>query len=66
MTADEIVARGGKAIPIQCDHEVDAQIDELFSTIKDQQGRLDLLVNNAFKGIKLDIIIIDHCCRVIQ
>lgn len=51
VTADEITARGGTAIPIQCDHEVDAQIDQLFSTIKDQQGRLDLLVNNAFKGV---------------
>jgi len=51
VTADEITARGGTAIPIQCDHEVDAQIDELFTTIKDQQGRLDLLVNNAFKGV---------------
>ena len=48
------MARGGKAIPIPCDHEVDAQIDELFSTIKDQQGRLDLLVNNAYKGMLKD------------
>lgn len=51
VTADEISSRGGKAIPIQCDHEVDGEIDNLFTTIKDQQGRLDLLVNNAFKGV---------------
>ena len=44
--------RGGKCFPIQLDHENDRQIFDLFEQIKrEQDGRLDILVNNAFKGI---------------
>lgn len=36
---------------IQCDHEKDNEIEELFKKIdKDEKGQLDILVNSAFKG----------------
>lgn len=46
-TADEIRALGGKAVPIRCDHRVDAEVAEVFERIRKDEGRLDLLVNNA-------------------
>jgi dehydrogenase/reductase SDR family member 1 len=46
--------RGGKCIPVQCDHENDKQIEQLFKQIeKEQSGQLDLLVNNAYKGVNV-------------
>ena len=51
-TAAEIRARGGKCVPVQVDHEDDKQIFELFEQIKrEQDGQLDILVNNAYKGV---------------
>jgi dehydrogenase/reductase SDR family protein 1 len=39
-------------VPVQCDHENDKDIFELFERIKrEQNGRLDILVNNAYKGV---------------
>lgn len=46
-TAAIITERGGKGIPVLCDHADDAQVARLFEQIKDEQGRLDVLVNNA-------------------
>ncbi|MDG0979178.1 MAG: SDR family NAD(P)-dependent oxidoreductase [Halieaceae bacterium] len=46
-TAAEVTARGGNGIPIVCDHADDAQVEQLFEQIKCEQGRLDILVNNA-------------------
>lgn len=46
-TANEITKRGGKGIAIACDHSDDAQVARVFEQIMDEQGRLDLLVNNA-------------------
>jgi dehydrogenase/reductase SDR family protein 1 len=45
-----VSARGGNAIPVQCDHGVDEEIYRLFDRIEKDYGRIDLLVNNAFKG----------------
>jgi dehydrogenase/reductase SDR family member 1 len=45
--AAEIEARGGTAIPIACDHGDDAQVEAVFERIREEQGRLDLLVNVA-------------------
>jgi len=52
VTAHEVSERGGKAIPVQCDHGVDQQIQLLFDQIERVHGKIDLLVNNAFKGVK--------------
>jgi NAD(P)-dependent dehydrogenase (short-subunit alcohol dehydrogenase family) len=46
-TADAITASGGKGIAVCCDHGDDDQVKALFEQIKDEQGRLDILVNNA-------------------
>jgi NAD(P)-dependent dehydrogenase (short-subunit alcohol dehydrogenase family) len=46
-TAAECDARGGKGIAVQVDHADDAQIAALFEQVKREQGRLDILVNNA-------------------
>lgn len=46
-TAAEVTARGGKGIAVVCDHSDDAQVAALFEQIRREQGRLDMLVNNA-------------------
>ncbi|XP_071172545.1 dehydrogenase/reductase SDR family member 1-like [Mytilus edulis] len=52
-TAKEIEERGGKCIPVQCDHSKDSDVEELFSRVaKEQDGRLDVLVNNAYSAVK--------------
>ncbi len=44
---------GGKCIPVQVDHSDDEQVRLLFQRIQDeQQGQLDLLVNNVFSGVQ--------------
>lgn len=47
-TAAAVDARGGKGIAVAVDHADDAQVAALFEQVKREQGRLDLLVNNAF------------------
>lgn len=47
-TAAEIDRRGGKGIAVQVDHAKDEPVAALFERVKREQGRLDLLVNNAF------------------
>lgn len=46
-TAAEVDKRGGKGVAVPCDLQDDAQIAALFEQVKREQGRLDLLVNNA-------------------
>jgi NAD(P)-dependent dehydrogenase (short-subunit alcohol dehydrogenase family) len=46
-TAAEVTAAGGKGIAVLCDHADDAQVADLFGQIMREQGRLDVLVNNA-------------------
>ncbi|MDB9377374.1 SDR family NAD(P)-dependent oxidoreductase, partial [Nodularia sphaerocarpa] len=44
---------GGICIPIQVDHSNDEQVRSLFERIEDEQnGQLDLLVNNVFSGVQ--------------
>lgn len=49
-TADQIIASGGRAIATPCDHRDDTAVAALFQQILDKEGRLDLLVNNAWSG----------------
>lgn len=52
QTANEIKDRGGVCIPVQVNHENDHEIAGLFQKIEDEQnGVLDILVNNAYKGV---------------
>lgn len=46
-TAAKITELGGKGIPALCDHGDDEQVAALFRQIEEEQGRLDVLVNNA-------------------
>lgn len=47
QTAADVTERGGKGIAVMCDHSDDAQVVALFEQIEREQGRLDILVNNA-------------------
>ena len=47
-TAVEVDRRGGKGIAVQVDHSRDDQVAALFDRVRQEQGRLDILVNNAF------------------
>ncbi|MBZ0302923.1 MAG: SDR family NAD(P)-dependent oxidoreductase [Anaerolineae bacterium] len=49
-TAEEVTALGGQGIAIPCDHRDDEQVENVFKRIMAEQGRLDLLVNNAWAG----------------
>jgi NAD(P)-dependent dehydrogenase (short-subunit alcohol dehydrogenase family) len=45
--SSEIIAAGGKALAIHCDHREDAQVEAAFAQVKRDAGGLDILVNNA-------------------
>ena len=47
-TAAEIDKRGGKGIAVKVDHANDDEVAALFEQVRREQGRLDILVNNAF------------------
>jgi NAD(P)-dependent dehydrogenase (short-subunit alcohol dehydrogenase family) len=49
-TAEEVTRRGGQGIPVRCEHLIDVQVEELFARVRGEQGRLDVLVNNAWGG----------------
>ena len=49
-TASSIHDAGGTAFPIPCDHAYDEQTRDVFERIQNEQGRLDLLINNAWSG----------------
>lgn len=48
--AEEVAARGGVGIPARCDHTDDGDVTRLVDRIRDERGRLDVLVNNAWGG----------------
>ncbi|XP_040576823.1 dehydrogenase/reductase SDR family member 1 [Lepeophtheirus salmonis] len=53
LTANEIKSRGGNPIVVQMDHSRDEDIERLFNRVRNEQnGKLDLLVNNAYSGVK--------------
>lgn len=51
-TTAQLVSRaGGHGVPVLCDHSDDAQVARAFEEIaKQTSGKLDILVNNAFKS----------------
>lgn len=49
-TAVEIDAAGGQGIALRCDHTNDADVARLFDTVRADQGRLVVLVCNAWGG----------------
>uniref|UniRef100_A0A914Z8W9 Uncharacterized protein n=1 Tax=Panagrolaimus superbus TaxID=310955 RepID=A0A914Z8W9_9BILA len=50
--AQEITKRGGKGVAIFCDHSNPEDVKKLFERIdKENNGQLDILVNNAYAGV---------------
>lgn len=49
-TAEEVTRCGGHGIAVRCDHTVEADVAALFARVAEEQGRVDLLVNNAWGG----------------
>lgn len=41
---------GSKAVAIHCDHRDDQQVEAAFRRVREEQGRLDILVNNVWGG----------------
>lgn len=46
--AAEIDSVGGHGVAVACDHRDDAAVEALFARVREERGRLDILVNNAF------------------
>jgi len=47
-TAREVSEAGGRGIAAPCDHRDDRAVAALFERVRADEGRLDVLVNNAF------------------
>jgi NAD(P)-dependent dehydrogenase (short-subunit alcohol dehydrogenase family) len=47
-TVAAVTAAGGRGVAVACDHRDDGQVTRLFKQVETEQGRLDVLVNNAF------------------
>ncbi|MFD5719191.1 SDR family oxidoreductase [Streptomyces sp. NPDC127036] len=52
-TADLVTAAGGRGIAVPTDHLVPAEVEALVARIADEQGRLDVLVNDIWGSEKL-------------
>ncbi|GHH85777.1 SDR family oxidoreductase [Streptomyces capitiformicae] len=52
-TADLVTEAGGQGIPVPTDHLEPSQVRTLVDRISDEQGRLDVLVNDIWGGEKL-------------
>jgi len=50
QTADEVTHLGGKGIPVRCDHRNDQEVEAFFKRVSDEQGHIDILVNNVWGG----------------
>jgi NAD(P)-dependent dehydrogenase (short-subunit alcohol dehydrogenase family) len=46
-TADEVSRLGGRGVAVSCDHRDDDQVEALFKRVGSDEGRLDVLINNA-------------------
>ncbi|MBT8379308.1 MAG: SDR family NAD(P)-dependent oxidoreductase [Ignavibacteria bacterium] len=45
-----ITAAGGKGIAVACNHKNDDEVQSVFKLIKKNEGKIDVLVNNAWGG----------------
>ncbi|XP_078501073.1 dehydrogenase/reductase SDR family member 1-like [Lissotriton helveticus] len=53
QASHEVESRGGKCIPVVCDSSEEDNIRALFEKVRrEQKGRLDILVNNAYSGVE--------------
>jgi NAD(P)-dependent dehydrogenase (short-subunit alcohol dehydrogenase family) len=49
-TAEDMHYLEGKGIALACDHRNDAEVEAVFRRVRDEEGRLDILVNNVWGG----------------
>jgi len=49
-TAEDMKYIAGKGIVLECDHRDDQQVEAAFRRVIDEQGHLDILVNNVWGG----------------
>lgn len=49
-TAAEVTKLGGQGIAVCCDHRNDAEVAALFQQVLEEQGQIDILVNNVWAG----------------
>jgi dehydrogenase/reductase SDR family member 1 len=49
-TAEEVTRAGGVGIAVGCDHTDDDAVRALFERVRDEHGRVDVLVNNVWGG----------------
>jgi NAD(P)-dependent dehydrogenase (short-subunit alcohol dehydrogenase family) len=49
-TAEEVTRRGGTGIAVRCDHANEHAVEVLFKRVREEGGRLDILVNSAWGG----------------
>ena len=49
-TAEMVTRHGGVGIAVRTDHLVDEQVEALVARVRDEQGRLDVLVNDVSEG----------------
>ena len=47
-TAEAVTRAGGRGIAVQCDHGHDQEIEALIARVHQDEGQIDILVNNAF------------------
>jgi len=53
-TVDRVEAAGGKGVAHACEHTDDADVQRLVADVHGSAGRLDLLVNNAWAGPRMN------------
>lgn len=46
-TANEVTRAGGRGVAVRCDHRLDSEVEAVFERVRKDEGRLDVLVNNA-------------------
>lgn len=49
-TAEIVTQKGGFGIPVRVDHTVEDEVKGLFQKIREEQGRLDIVVNDIWGG----------------
>ena len=55
-SAEEVTRRGGQGIALRCDHANERDVESLFRRVREEQGRLDILVNNAWGGYEGELL----------
>lgn len=54
-TVSQIESSGGKGIAVRCDHTKDSETESVISKIREEQGTLDILVNNVWGAHDLGV-----------